>query len=146
MGRLLRRLRGLLGTATVWAGAYALAGLLVGAGFWAAGLGFFAPRGPAWLVVWAEVGAIIGAISGTAFSLAVMVLERRRDFSAITPLRFGSLGAVTAGIVLGLLSAPQWFVFGLVGAALGFLCGSGSVVIARRAFLPPSTMRSIPPA
>ena len=139
MTSLLRRLRGLVGTAIVWAGAYAIVGLGVGAVFWASGATFFGFGGPAWVWAWTEVGAVAGAISGGAFSLAVMALERRRDFSAITPLRFGSLGAVTAGIVFGVLSSPEWLVFGLAGAALGFICGSGSVIVARRALLPPPT-------
>ena len=135
----MRRLRGLAGTAIVWAGAYALVGFVVGAVFWATGATFFGLSGVAWTWLWARAGAVAGAISGGAFSLAVMALERRRDFSAITPLRFGSLGAVTAGIVIGVLSAPEGLVFGLAGAALGFICGSGSVIVARRALLPPPT-------
>ena len=133
----MRRLRGLVGTAIVWAGAYALVGFVVGAVFWATGTTLFGFGFVAWTWLWAKASAVVGAISGGAFSLAVMALERRRDFSAITPMRFGSLGAVTAGIVIGVLSSPEWLVFGLAGAALGFICGSGSVIVARRALLPP---------
>ena len=143
LGVLWRRLRGLIGTSIVWAGAYALVGLAVGAVFWLGGQTLFELRGPRWLMLWAEVGALTGALSGGAFSLAVMALERRGDFSAITPLRFGALGAVTAGIVMTLLSqAVPW---GLVGAAIGLICGGGSVVVARRALLPGSTTSSTPP-
>lgn len=143
--RLWRRLRGLLGTAIVWAGTFAVVGLVVGAVFWVSGETWFRLGGPAWLRVWAEVGAITGAISGGAFSLAVMAVERRGDFSVITPFRFGMLGALTAGIVLAILF-EQSLLFGLIGGAMGFVCGSGSVVVARRALPPPeSPLRSIPP-
>lgn len=139
-----RRLRGLLGTALVWAGTWTVVGLLVGAGFWLSGTTFFSLRGSGWLVLWAEVGAITGALSGAAFSLALMWLERRREFSTITPLRFGAFGAVTAGSVMAALSYPEWLVFGSIGALMGFVCGSGSVVVARRALSPPAT--PLPPS
>jgi len=144
--RLWRRLRGLLGTAIVWAGAYALAGLAVGAVFWVSGQTWFGLGGAGWLTLWAEVGAVTGAISGGAFSLAVMAVERRGNFSVITPFRFGVLGALTAGIVLA-IAFDQSLLFGLIGGAMGFVCGSGSVVAARRALpAPESPMKSMPPA
>lgn len=131
-----RRLRGLVGTVLVWAGAWTLAGLGVGLGFWISGTTFFGLGGIGWLPVWAEVGAIAGAISGGAFSLAVMALDGRREFSAIRPFRFGVLGALTAGLVLAIMA--EWsLTYGLIGAAICFTCGSGSVVVARRALLPP---------
>ena len=140
-----RRLRGLIGTAIVWAGAWTLVGLGVGAAFWLSGQTLFSFGGPAWLWLWAQVGAVSGAISGGVLSLAVMVVERRGDFSAITPFRFGILGGVTAGIVLAVVSAPESLTYGLIGAAIGFVCGSGSVIVARRALLPPgSTAKSLP--
>jgi len=144
--RLWRRLRGLLGTAIVWAGAYALAGLAVGAVFWVSGQTWFGLGGAGWLTLWAEVGAVTGAISGGAFSLAVMAVERRGNFSVITPFRFGVLGALTAGIVLA-IAFDQSLLFGLIGGAMGFVCGSGSVVAARRALpAPESPMNAMPPA
>jgi hypothetical protein len=137
----------MLGTALVWAGAYALVGLAVGAVFWVSGTTWFVLGGPGWLGAWAEVGAITGAISGGVFSLTVMALERRGDFSLITPLRFGTLGALTAGIVMAIIWSPQSILFGSIGAAIGFACGSGSVIVARRALpAPQSPMKSIPSA
>lgn len=145
--RLWRRLRGLLGTAIVWAGTFAVVGLVVGAVFWVSGETWFGLGGAGWLTVWAEAGAITGAISGGAFSLSVIALERRGNFSAITPFRFGTLGALTAGIVMAIVWSPYSLLFGSIGAAIGFICGSGSVVVARRALPPPgSPMRSIPTA
>lgn len=145
--RLWRRLRGLFGTAIVWAGAFALVGLAVGAVFWASGETWFGLGGAGWLTLWAEVGAVTGAISGGVFSLAVMAVERRGNFSLITPLRFGAIGALTAGIVAAIIWSPQATLFGSIGAAIGFVCGSGSVVVARRALpAPESPMQSIPPA
>ena len=143
--RFWRRLRGLLGTAIVWAGAYALVGVVVGAVFWVSGKSLFILGGVEWVTVLAEVGAITGAISGGVFSLAVMAVERRGNFRVITPFRFGVLGALTAGVVLA-VAFEQSLLFGLIGGVMGFVCGSGSVVVARRALPPPEpSMESIPP-
>lgn len=133
-----RRVRGLIGTAITWAGAFALVGLGVGAGFWVTGQAIFDFSGAGWLWLWAQVGAVSGAISGAAFSLAVMAVERHGDFRIISPFRFGLLGAVAAGIVFAIMAAPESLTYGLIGAGMGFLCGSGSVVVARRALLPPA--------
>ena len=146
LDRLWRRFRGLLGTTIVWASAYALVGLGIGAWFWGSGETFLGFGGPAWLMVWAEGLAIAGAISGGVFSLAVMALERCGNFSAITPFRFGILGAIPAGTVMAIMAAPQSILYGSIGGAMGLICGGCSVILARRALLPPPSVRSIPPA
>ena len=138
-----RRVRGLIGTAVLWAGAFALVGLGVGAAFWATGQTFFSLGGAGWLWLWAQVGAVSGAISGAAFSLAVMAVERRGNFRNISPFRFGLLGAVAAGTVIAIMAAPESLLYGLIGAGMGFLCGSGSVMVARRALLPPPRDRDL---
>ena len=145
-GLLWRRLRGMLGTSIMWAGAWALAGLLVGGAFWLSGASVFALAGPRWLRAWAEIGAVTGAVSGAAYSLVVMAAERRGDFRAITPLRFGALGAVTGGVVTALIFG-QSLPFGLIGAAIGLVSGGGSVIVARRTLPAPRSMvRPLPPA
>ncbi len=101
LGLLWRRARGLIGTSIIWAGAWGLVGLLVGGVFWLSGATLLSLAGAQWLWVWGEVGVVTGAVSGSAFSLAVMALERRGDLSVITPFRFGTLGAVTGGLVIG---------------------------------------------
>ena len=138
-----RRLRGLIGTAVTWAGAFALVGLGVGVGFWVSGQTFFDFGGAGWVWLWAEVGAFTGAISGAAFALAVMAVERRGDFRIISPFRFGLLGAAAAGTVIAIMAAPESLTYGLIGAGMGFLCGSGSVIVARRALLPPARDRDL---
>ena len=138
-----RRVRGLIGTAITWAGAFALVGLGVGVGFWVTGQTLFNFGGAGWLWLWAEVGAVSGAISGAAFSLAVMAVQRRGDFRSISPFRFGLLGAVAAGTVIAILAAPESLLYGLIGAGMGFVCGSGSVMVARRALLPPPRDRDL---
>lgn len=143
MNRIWRRVRGLIGTAIVWAGAFALIGLGVGAGFWVTGQTLFDFGGAGWLWLWAQVGAITGGISGAAFSLTVMAVERRGDFRIISPFRFGLLGAVAAGTVVAIMAAPQSLVYGLIGAGVGFVCGSGSVLVARRVLLPPTPDRDL---
>jgi hypothetical protein len=138
-----RRVRGLIGTAVTWAGVFALVGLGVGAGFWVTGQTLFDFGGAGWLWLWAQVGAVTGGISGAAFSLTVMAVERRGDFRIISPFRFGLLGAVAAGTVVAIMAAPESLTYGLIGAGMGFLCGSGSVVVARRALLPPAHDRDL---
>lgn len=142
-----RRVRGLIGMAITWAGAFALVGLGVGVGFWVSGQTIFDFGGAGWLWLFAKVGALTGAISGAAFALGVMAVERRGDFRIISPFRFGLLGAVAAGTVIAIMAAPESLTYGLIGAGMGFLCGSGSVIVARRALLPKSSdVPSIPPA
>jgi hypothetical protein len=143
LGLFWRRVRGLIGTAIVWAGAFAVVGLGVGAGFWVTGQTLFSFGGAGWLWLWAQVGALSGAISGATFSLAVMVVERRGDFRIISPFRFGLLGAAAAGTVVAILAAPESLTYGLIGAGMGFLAGSGSVYVARRALLPPARDRDL---
>ena len=139
-----RRVRGLVGTAVTWGGAWALIGLGVGAAFWITGATVFSRHGPSWMLVWAEVGAFNGAISGAVFALAVMVSERRRQLDAIGALRFGILGAVTTGGLVALSGAP--LPTSAICSALGFLTGSGSAVVARRALPRSQAERSLPPA
>jgi len=149
LGLLWRRVRGLIGTCLLWGGAWGLGGLVVGGVFWIGGASWplFSLAGPQWLWVWGEIGAVTGAVSGGAFSLAVMTLERRADFSVVTPFRFGVLGAVTAGLVTAITFSLQPLLFGSIGAAIGFFCGGGSVMVARRALpAPQSTASSLPPA
>ncbi len=145
LGTLWRRVRGLLGTSVVWGGAWALVGLVVGGVLWLTGASVFSLTGPRWLWVWAEVGAVTGAVSGGAFALAVIALERRGDLRVITPFRFDVLGAVAGGLVMAITSGP--LLLGLVGGAMGFVCGSGSVIVARHALRAPrATESTLPPA
>lgn len=141
-----RRVRGLIGTAMVWAGAWALLGLAVGAVFWMKGTVFFSIAGSQWLGLCAEIASITGAVSGAGFALVVIVSERRGDLDILKPVRFGVLGALTAGLVTAW--AFDWaLTLGLVGGVIGAICGAGSVVVARLA-LPASksTASSLPPA
>lgn len=147
LGLLMRRIRGLIGASIVWAGAWSIVGVLVGGLLWLRGTIFiFSNPGVDWLRIGAEAGAITGALCGAGFSIAVMLVERRGDFRAITPFRFGVVGAVTAGLVTGLVWEQTLF-FGVIGVAVGFLCGSASVALARRG-LPASRepAGSFPPA
>ena len=141
-----RRVRGLIGTAVVWAGAWTLIGLAVGAAFWMKGTVFFSIAGAQWLLVCAEIASVTGAISGAGFALMVIASERRGDVDILKPVRFGVLGALVAGLVTAW--GFDWsLTLGLVGGVIGATCGSGSVVVARLA-LPSSksTANSIPPA
>ena len=148
MSLVLRRIRGLIGATVAWAVAWSIVGVVVGGVLWVRGTIFiFGNPGLDWLRIGAEAGAITGALCGAVYSIAVMTVERRGDFRAITPLRFGVVGALTAGLVTGFIWSEQWLPFGLIGAAVGFLSGSGSVAVARRGLpAPRDAAGSLPPA
>lgn len=148
---MLRRLRGLLGIAIVWALAFAPIGLLVGVyraltmriGFglppWPLSytLRFILYNGMAW--------GIWGAASGLLFGLILSISERRRTVADLRVQRtaiWGALGAmVLPAAILGLVLAlspgfnvivPALTTLG-ISAALGATCASGTLLLARRA-------------
>ena len=103
--RMLQRIRGTLGTALTWSAAFGVVGI-VGGMILGLGLTFGAiPPAPgehpsalvmAMLVVarW----AIIGALSGIVFSLAVMTAEGRQYLETLSARRFARWIAAYAGL------------------------------------------------
>ncbi len=94
---LLRRLRGALGNALVWA-----------AGWFTAAFGLFtvlklvgvAPEGATWegLVRMAAMVGVMGGLAGTAFATFIGLRYRGRRLSEISWVRFGLGGAVVTGL------------------------------------------------
>jgi len=146
---LLRRLRGLVSTALLWALAWGIAGAAA-----------YAVLGVRWTLQWdrpltvAEVmpyvltGAIFlavyGFLSGAAFAGVLMWVERRRSIRDLTLPRIaawgalGGVGVLLLNLVLVLLTEDGMVpddtvrvmtIMGVLGAA----CAAGSLALARRA-------------
>jgi membrane associated rhomboid family serine protease len=140
---ILRRIRGLMGTALIWAMLWSL----VGAALAIYNLIREGPERPgielqyiAWVAVF--YGAW-GAISGAMFALVLAAAERRRSLNDLSMLRFtiwGSLAAVALPILYilffnGLLVVelvPSLALFA-VTAGLGAMCAGLTLGLARRA-------------
>jgi hypothetical protein len=134
-GVLIRRVRGVLVSITLWA----LLGTLLGAGvgLWFA-LGpsadtFFisGPRVPGGLPgVFALAGAITGALNGLVLALLIALAERRGSVDTIRPWRFALWGGLATFIVLtwALLDPLPAAAFAAVGAGLS----AGMLLLARR--------------
>lgn len=137
-----RRARGIAGTALLWAAAWGLAGLALGALLWA----FTGPHpGPGSLVLGAaRWWATLGAVAGAAFALVLAAAERRaRSLGALSAGRVARWGAL-GGAVLPLLLLPLFWAahpgalgFGVLlvplSSALGAASAAGFLRVARRA-------------
>lgn len=131
MRKWLRKLRGMLGTATIWGGCGAVLGAALGAITGALNGGG--------LLAWALDGFLqLGALGfavGAGFAALLSALDGGRRLLELSPLR-GALWGGSAGLTL---SSLAWIAVGtsvswpavLVTSGLGALLGSGSVVIAR---------------
>jgi hypothetical protein len=137
--RLLQRIRSTLGTALTWSAAFAAVGV-VGGVFLGLGLTYgFIPPPPGEhaspLVLGMQVvarWAIVGALSGIAFSIAVMIAERRQYLETLSARRFGWWGFLagalgTAGVVTAFVALlPIGFV---AGAGWSLAAGLGAIPI-----------------
>ena len=137
---LLRRARGILGTALVWC----IAWLAMGSA-----IGLYArlrtsPAVDARFVAWmAAAWALWGAVSGALFALTVLAGERRRTLAQLSVWRVATWGALGA---LGLPVIFLCFVWAAGGAvtwqgvvvtlptsaALGAACAAGTLTLAQR--------------
>jgi hypothetical protein len=153
MNTLLRRLRGLLGTALIWAVLWFPIGLVAGLYRFAKlpppdllpappfSLAFFARYVASITVAWMVWGAICGAV----FALLLSILERRRDVDSLSGRRtaiWGALGtmALPAAILAVVLTeAPAFdlitpaFLTLSVSALLGAGCAAATVALGKRA-------------
>ena len=130
MKRWLQRLRGMVGTALIWAAGWSGAGIVF------ALLGLFGALAPAEYVVFAGVFAAMGFISGAAFSAVLAIVEGRRRFDEMSLPRFAVWGAV-GGVVLQLvmvgLGQPTSLVMVVLSALMASGSATGSLALARRA-------------
>lgn len=150
MNAVLRRLRGLAGTAAVWAAAWGAVGVIPSVtiqAFW------FGRHGGAPLslavilpmIGWGfAVWAVWGALSGLVFGIVVAIRERHRTPDGLSARRIAGWGAI-AGLTIPALilvytvtHAPAQALslnmgkILLFGALLGMGCGAGSLVAARQ--------------
>ena len=154
---MLKRLRGMFGTAIVWAGAWAFVGAVVTPfRLWGVLQHVLDPRytRPATRLILRLMGqtalscAITGALSGWIFAAALTALERRRTLHTISAIRVGIWGAIGSGLLpLALIPLTRVHAFrvfeivylrGLgfsvgVSAVLGGVSAAGSILLARRA-------------
>jgi len=144
---LLQRLRGLAGTALLWAAVWLLVGLAFGVYQAETRSRPDVPIAFPWFQIIATATAIWtvwGAVSGAVFALVLTLAERRHALSELSMPRFalwGALGAIALPAIYLLVVAiqerdPEMFgPFALilsVCAALGAVAAVGTLALARR--------------
>jgi hypothetical protein len=142
---LLRRLRGAVGNAVVWGGAWFTAALVV---VMALGITGVVPGGVSWsdaVALALRLGAV-GSVAGAAFSALVPLLYRGRRISELSWVRFAIGGGIVAGLFVpvlivtaGLLSPSSFvtlnslLVTALLAGCFGALTAGGSLRLAQHA-------------
>ncbi len=129
----LRRVRAGLGMGLTWAAAWAPVGLI---------FALVAPDRLDEILVSSSLFAGLGLLTGSIFSVALSVVERRRRLDEMSVIRFALWGAA-AGLLLGTplvaialtAAAGRGGFLGILGtlALLGAGSAAGSLVLARRA-------------
>ena len=130
MKKWLKRIRGAVGTALLWAAGWSGVGLVF------ALLGLFGTLAPAEYAVFAGVFAVMGFISGAAFSAVLGIAEGRRTFDEMSLPRFagwGALGGVLLQLVMVGLGQPISVVMIGLSALMASGSAAGSLALARRA-------------
>ena len=158
----IRRVRGLVGTALTWGGI----GALVGFGAFVAVFrpwplsAASLPRAIQLFAKWEGAAFIWGVASGLAFGLIILALERTRRWAQLSPARISAWGALAGGLLPALLSVRPLLggasatYFGLIiGASTlaGAAWARASFAMARRvpdrsepAILPRATAEPLP--
>ncbi len=156
MRRVLRRLRGALGNALVWAVGWFAAGFALIAGLYLFDGGQYWSRFLADAMSFATTLGAIGFVTGGAFSAYIAATFRERRLEELSATRFGVGGALVAllltlvigsgfaaieGVGLPLLDV---LIFPLVtSATLGAITGFGSLKLAQRTLLEPGADRGM---
>lgn len=143
---LVKRVRGLAGTALTWAVGGAVAGLVAyfaGVNPWPADLSYFS-SGTSQLAVWEAIMFVGGGVGGMVFSLLTLALERRRLLPELTLARVAAWGAMAGVSVPALLGIRTYIHFGAntngrtlfsliaASALLGAAWASAALAMARR--------------
>jgi hypothetical protein len=142
--KIVRWVRGAVGSALVWGGAWAATAFAVFTTLNVAGV---LPEGVHWadaFLVAARFG-VVGGIAGAAFSSVVRLLYRGRRISEINWVRFGIGGAVVGGVFVpafmtaarllsgdGMLPLEVLLTNGLMAAGFGGIAAAGSLKLAQR--------------
>ncbi len=139
MNRLLKRVRGVLGTAFTWAIVW------IGLG---AGIGALAGFNLSFLLRMALNSSVAGFIAGASFAVILSVAERNHSLEDLSLRRVALWGAV-GGLLLSAIpmafGVPVPYLLGplVINVGIGAGMASGSVVMARRGgdrrFIPGAT-------
>ena len=129
MERILRRIRGIIGTGLTWAAAW------IGLG---AGLGALAGFPLGSLFRLALSNSVGGFIAGASFALILSLAERKRTLEDLSLKRVAMWGAVGGLVVTSIplaFGAPLAFLMGplVINGGIGAALASGSVAMAKRA-------------
>lgn len=128
MNRLLKRIRGVLGTAATWALAW------VGLG---AGIGALAGYNLSVLIQMALNSSVAGFIAGASFAVILSVAERNQSLEDLSLRRvalWGAVGGLLLSVIPMAFGVPVAYLLGplVINAGIGAGMASGSIVIARR--------------
>lgn len=128
MKRLLRRIRGIIGTGLTWAAAW------IGLG---AGIGALAGYPLTYLVRIALSNSVGGFIAGSAFAVILSIAERKRTLADLSLKRVALWGAAGGLLVTSIplaFGAPVAFLLGplVINGGIGAGLATGSVFLARR--------------
>jgi hypothetical protein len=142
---LLRILRGVLGTALLWAVVWLPVGAAFGLLLNAGQRGNVIPPSVLWMVT---MGGAWGGVSGVIFAGLLALAERRHtiaDLSLIRVAAWGAVGCASLPVLLALHYLPREDLLALradamflgivlvVSALLGAACAAGTLTLARRA-------------
>lgn len=140
---ILRRLRGTLGNAVVWAGSWFLMSFPLTAVLYA--FGYFGAQ-PYWPIAVGAATSLtgMGFLAGGAFSLYLGVAGRQRSLDDLNPLRAALGSGLTAGIAIPAFAlivnglggvatpiGPSLFIAGMISVLTG-LTAFGQITIAKR--------------
>ena len=141
--RIIRRLRGVLVTAFSWVVLWLPVGVLIGLVEGTPPECLYCP--PNWFLLFLLAWSITAAVSGAAFSIVLMIAERRHSLAELSMARMASWGAIGAAVVPVVLMATDMIASGsdgvawgraatvtVLAACLGAACASATLALARR--------------
>jgi len=128
LNRLIKRVRGVLGTAFTWALAW------IGLG---AGLGALAGFPLSYLLRMALNSSVAGFIAGASFAVILSVAERNQSLEDLSLKRvalWGAVGGLLLSVIPMAFGVPVPYLLGplVINSGIGAAMASGSVVLARR--------------
>lgn len=129
MNRLLKRIRGIIGTGVTWALAWVGLGAVVGA---------FVGYPASFLLRIALSNSVSGFIAGSAFAVILSVAERKHTLEGLSLRRVALWGAIGGGLLSFIPMAygvPLAYLLGplVINGGIGAGMAAGSVAMARRA-------------
>ena len=129
MSELVRRIRGMVGLGIMWSALWGTIFAVLGLIAWVVDPSTLGPGEGATVIV--GTGLLLGLVSGAVFSGLLLVLERGKRISELSPLRVGLLGAVATAVFPLLTPADPSMLVMLCPIGAGI--AGGSVAMAKRA-------------